>query len=112
MGRSHREEWIPRTCPAIRPISRSLGPEASDRVDARHRQLIQDGVAGGLAAGILFEDHTREKLQRVLETFAELFGGGEDIEDYCLTVGNYWREVCSDNPAICPVNPNMPDCTP
>ena len=60
----------------------------------------------------LFEDHTREKLQRVLETFAELFGGGEDIEDYCLTVGNYWREVCSDNPAICPVNPNMPDCTP
>jgi Polyglycine hydrolase-like, structural repeat len=93
-------------------------------------RLVIEGAGGGLSnateidflqAGApksepvnafeLFEDDTKEKLEGLLEAFADLFGGGENIEDYCQTVGNYWGEVCSANPAACPVAfPQLPDC--
>jgi hypothetical protein len=59
----------------------------------------------------LFEDDSREQLEALLEVFADLFGKGEDIENYCQTVGNYWTEVCQENPGACPVAfPSLPDC--
>jgi hypothetical protein len=50
----------------------------------------------------LFKDDTEKKLKNLLEAFADLFEEGEEIEEYCETVGAYWAAVCTQFPGGCP----------
>ncbi|NRA67416.1 MAG: hypothetical protein HRU19_23230 [Pseudobacteriovorax sp.] len=63
-------------------------------------------------ASKLWEDKSLKALENLLDGFAWAFTEKkEEDEKYCDVAGKFWKEVCKETPASCPVTfPVMPTC--